>query len=243
MQFFNCDLHIHSCLSPCADITMTPKLISEKLVELGIDLISITDHNTTGNVRVFSEVVSKKGIRVIPGIEVQTLEDVHILGYFPSVDAAESYSKWLYKKIPDFEIDPEKFGYQLYINDEDNYIATEDKWLGQSAEINIDEAIDSIHDFGGFFAFSHVNRKMGIIYQLGFINIVNNDQRIITEVNFKKDLKSLEFYDNLKKIKSSDAHSIQTLKVPMKISMKKRTFEDLRNCLLNDEGKVELIWD
>ncbi len=243
MQFYNCDLHIHSCLSPCADITMTPKFISERLVELGIDLISITDHNTTGNVRVFSEVFSKKGIKVIPGIEVHTKEDVHILGYFPSLDSSEEYSKWLYKKIPDVEIEPEKFGYQLFVDKDDNFIATEEKWLGQSTELNINEAIESIHDFGGFFVYSHVNRKMGIIYQLGFINEVDDENRIVAEVSFKRDLEILSPYRNLKKIRSSDAHSLDMLFLPMKLQMEKRSFDDLKGCLFRDIGKVELIWD
>jgi len=243
MQFFNCDLHIHSCLSPCADITMTPKFISEKLVKLGIDLISITDHNSAGNVRVFSEVFSKKGIKVIPGIEVHTREDVHVLGYFPSIESSEKYSRWLYERIPDVEVEPEKFGYQLFIDKEDNFIATEDKWLGQSTDLTIDDAVDSIHGFGGFFVYSHVNRKMGVIYQLGFINEFDSDNKIIAEVNFKRDLQILSAYRNLKIIRSSDAHSLDTLFLPMKLGMEKRSFDDLKNCLFKDVGKVELIWD
>lgn len=243
MQFYNCDLHIHSCLSPCADITMTPKFISEKLVELGIDMISITDHNTTGNVRVFSEVFYKKGIKVIPGIEVHTKEDVHILGYFPSVDSSEKYSRWLYEKIPDVKIEPEKFGYQLFVDKDDNFIAAENKWLGQSTELTIDEAIESIHGFGGFFSYSHVNRKMGIIYQLGFINEGDSEDRIVAEVNFKRDLEILNAYRNVKKIRSSDAHSLDMLFLPMKLEMEKRSFEDLKGCLFRDIGKVELVWD
>ncbi|OAA31916.1 histidinol phosphatase [Kosmotoga arenicorallina S304] len=241
LRDFYVDFHIHSCLSPCAEITMTPAVIGKRLQEIGIDWISITDHNSAGNVRTFSKVLKSLGIEVIPGIEVHTVEDVHILGFFESIEAAEAYSSWLYKFIPDVKVDPEKFGYQLYVNEDDEFTAMEEKWLGQPTSLKLNKAIDSILEFGGIYVYSHIERKMGIVYQLGFVPGAKNNSEIV-EISQKNTFDKFNDLQHMSVIHSSDAHSPQELKKVMRLKAKRRNFSEFKECLLNQK-RVELLWD
>ena len=242
-KFYDCDFHIHTCLSPCADITMVPGVVSERLTKLGIDWISITDHNTCGNVRSFKNILEKKGIKVIPGIEVQSLEDVHILGYFSSVEVAEEYSKWLEGKMKKINLDPEKFGYQLYVNENDEYYSMEENWLGQPVNLSIDNVFKSIHGFGGIAVFAHIERKMGVLYQMGFIPEMKT--KPVIEISFKKTLSEYDFARRFQCIHSSDAHNIDMLKPTMNIFTSSRTFTNFTNSIMNrgQEDRVKIIWD
>ncbi|WP_290666422.1 PHP domain-containing protein [Kosmotoga sp.] len=242
LKNFYADFHIHSCLSPCAEITMTPAVVGKRLQELGIDWIAITDHNSAGNVRVFSKVLKDFGIIVVPGIEIHTVEDVHLLGLFENVEIAEAYSNWLYASIPETRVDPERFGYQLYVNEDDEFTTMEEKWLGQPTSLKLDAAISSIQGFGGIHVYSHVERKMGVIYQLGFVPLSRNTDRVFVEISQKETLDKIQRDPHLSIIHSSDAHSPQQLKKVMRIKAEKREFGELKKCLL-DQKRVELLWD
>ncbi len=222
---------------------MVPKTVSKRLSELGIDWVSITDHNTCGNVRAFKNTLEKNGIKVIPGIEIQSLEDVHILGYFSSVDIAEEYSKWLEGKMKKINLDPEKFGYQLYTNENDEYYSMEANWLGQPVNLSIDKVFSSIHDFGGIAAFAHIERKMGVLYQMGFIPKMKT--KPVIEISFKKTISEYDFIRDFQYIHSSDAHNIDMLKPTMNIATNSRTFTNFTNSIMDNsqEDRVKIIWD
>lgn len=242
LKKFSCDFHVHTCLSPCADITMTPVAVAETLTEKGIDWIAITDHNTAGNVRAFAKALALRGIRTIPGIEVHTAEDVHLLAYFPDAEAAEDYSDWLYDRIPAISIDPEKFGYQLYVNENDEFIGMEEKWLGQPANVKIQEAVEEILKRGGIFAFAHAERKMGILYQLGFIPPMSDP--LLVEIVFKKTIQGLPSNVAINCLHSSDAHSLNMLKPSIVVECERRTFFFFKKSLLTDyETRVRINWD
>ena len=65
---YKCDLHIHSCLSPCADLLMTPGNIIKEALKLGLDCIAITDHNAAGNVEPALKIARNTDLIVIPGM-------------------------------------------------------------------------------------------------------------------------------------------------------------------------------
>lgn len=242
LKRYSCDFHIHSCLSPCAEITMTPATVAELLKERGVDWISITDHNTAGNVRAFSEVLGRSGIKVIPGIEVHTVEDVHVLGFFPDIDTAESYSQWLYSKIPEIHVDPDIFGYQLYIDENDEFIGMEEKWLGQPTSLKIRDVAASIRDSNGIFTFAHIERRMGIIYQLGFIPVLS--MPTIIEVAFKNTVSHIPEIADLAMIHSSDAHSPEMLGPRMEIFAQTRNLSEFKNTIEHHRNeRVKILWD
>ena len=82
------DLHIHSCLSPCADELMTPNNIANMALIKGLDIIAVTDHNTCAQLPAVAGAAKRAGVTLVPGMELETQEEVHTLAYFPSVEAA-----------------------------------------------------------------------------------------------------------------------------------------------------------
>ncbi|MBN2220077.1 MAG: PHP domain-containing protein [Kosmotogaceae bacterium] len=237
---FLCDFHVHSCLSPCADITMTPKEIASVCVSKGIDWIAITDHNSARNVRVFSDVLNKFGVVVIPGIEVHTLEDVHILAYFAEVEKAEDYSEWLKEeKLSQLSVDPEISGYQLLVDEDDNFTGFEEIWLGQPALLSIAQTLSTIEEYGGVSVMAHIERKMGLLAQLGVIP--ENCREVPMEISFKRTLDKGLPLENI--IHSSDAHSLSMITPTVSIDSKTRSYDEFRSALYSNGRSLRIIWD
>ncbi len=97
----NTDLHIHSCLSPCADAGMTPYELVSAAKRAGLDLIALTDHNSTRNCPAAAEAAEELHIGFIPGIEVTTLEEIHCICLFPDLGKAAAFSRWLDTLLPE----------------------------------------------------------------------------------------------------------------------------------------------
>lgn len=170
MNWFDADLHIHTCLSPCGGLEMSPRNIIRVAKAKGLHLIAITDHNTTGNVRVCVEIGKREGIYVIPGCEVNTREEVHCLSYFPHLQALKAFQDYLEGKMTHIKNDPGRFGYQVAVDEEDRILYEEER----SLFVGIDEAIEGVaaqvHRLGGLFVPAHIDRpKNSLFSQLGFI--------------------------------------------------------------------------
>ena len=116
---FYADLHIHSVLSPCADLLMTRKNIFEKLIELGVNIFSITDHNSCKNSRYFNEEAKNNNMIFVPGIEIQSTEEIHILAYFKYMEDLEVVSSIIEKNLPLIKNKEEIYGYQLILDEND----------------------------------------------------------------------------------------------------------------------------
>ena len=99
MAYF-ADLHIHSCLSPCGDDDMTPANIAGMAKIKGLDIIAVTDHNAARNLPAVQKCCEAYGLLLLPGMEITTKEEVHLLGYFDSVDTALRFGKELKNHLP-----------------------------------------------------------------------------------------------------------------------------------------------
>ena len=100
LRRFRADLHVHTVLSPCADVEMIPPLIVETALELGINLIAITDHNSTANIEAVQKAALHTSLTVLPGMELQTKEDVHSLCLFDTLDQTNSFQKIVNATLP-----------------------------------------------------------------------------------------------------------------------------------------------
>ncbi|MDD4776768.1 MAG: PHP domain-containing protein [Fermentimonas sp.] len=170
MSFFNADLHIHTCLSPCGDEDMSPRNIIRIAKERDMQIIAITDHNTTRNVRVCMELGMRKGVFVIPGCEVNTVEEVHCLCYFPDLQVLDKFQQFLDSRIADLINDPEKFGYQVAVDESDVIIYEEERSLFTGIMDGIDALAEEVHKLGGIFVPAHIDRPVNsLLSQLGFI--------------------------------------------------------------------------
>ena len=206
------DLHIHSCLSPCADDDMTPNNIVNMAKIKGLDLIGICDHNTVRQLDAFSKIA--KDITILYGIEVETIEEVHILGLFKALDDIKSFDEWLEDHKMKIKNDIAYFGHQIVMDKDDEVIDEHGSLLITSTDIAIDTCIDMIHTYGGIAILAHVlDRKNSIIEQLGFIPEAIKADAI--EVKNEEEIKYLKkTHPYLKDhvfVNDSDAHRLSDI--------------------------------
>ena len=132
------DLHIHTCLSPCGDDDMTPNDVIAMAKLKGLDVIAITDHNSCLNLRAVEEIMKdEKELIVIPGLEVTTAEDIHVLCYFYSFKEAYDFAKVIYKHLASFVDKNHVFGRQIIMNSKDEETGTADKLLIGATDFDI----------------------------------------------------------------------------------------------------------
>ncbi|MDK2905398.1 MAG: 3,5-nucleoside bisphosphate phosphatase [Eubacteriaceae bacterium] len=216
MEKIAVDLHIHSCLSPCGDEEMTPNNIVNMAIIKELDYIAVTDHNSAKNLPAVFEVVESldEGICFLPGIEVTTKEEAHVLAYFKTVEQALELDAILYKRLPNILNKPELFGPQLILNSEDQVVGQVDKLLISATDIGISELCGLVNEIGGIIVPAHIDRKSySIIASLGF---VPPDLAIKTlEVSRQSDIetvkKSYRFFKDYQFIHASDAHQLEDI--------------------------------
>lgn len=164
------DLHIHSCLSPCAENEMTPYNICNMALIKELELIALTDHNSTRQLRSFAKAAAEVGIKALYGCELQTSEEVHLLGLFANLEDALSIQPWIDEHMPVVPNKIDFFGDQWVCGEEDEFLEQEERLLLVSLSATVEEAIDAIHSFGGKAILAHVlDRENSICHQLGFI--------------------------------------------------------------------------
>jgi PHP family Zn ribbon phosphoesterase len=168
---YKADLHIHSCLSPCASLDMSPRAIVERALELGINCLALTDHNSAGNCAAMARLCERSGILFFPGLEVTTAEEAHVLCLFGAVGSAEKLGGLIYGKLPHVENVPEKFGDQVLLNEDDEVEGFEERYLGIACGFGIDELRGEVKSLGGLFIPAHVDKPcFSVISQLGFLS-------------------------------------------------------------------------
>ncbi|MEZ0536111.1 PHP domain-containing protein [Caldicellulosiruptoraceae bacterium PP1] len=203
------DLHIHSCLSPCADDDMTPNNVINMCKIKGLDVISITDHNSTINLDSFINTAKKMDIIFIPGVEIETQEEIHVLLYFKDISIINEFQDLLDSKLKKIPNHKEIYGNQFIVDEQDNILYEYNDLLLQPLDVSIDELFNISNFFDMLFIPAHINRESyGLIGRLGSIpeyillnNIfeISHNQEIDVKNFIKKD--SLIF-------KSSDAHRL-----------------------------------
>ena len=209
------DFHLHSALSPCGDADMTPNNIVGMAKIIGLDAIAVTDHNTVGNVRAAMEVGRELGVTVVPGMEVETAEEIHILTLYPSIEAAEYAAKEVYNHLPMIKNRPDIFGEQCFMDSEDNITGYEEKLLLTATTLSYNSLFDLVETAGGLFIPAHVDRhSYSMLTNFGFMP----DDIDIKYVELSKRVEDVQGYlesrSELKKYKlfrDSDAHYLTDL--------------------------------
>ncbi len=172
MILIRIDLHIHSSLSACGADEMSPYFIIREALKRKLGLISITDHNAIRHSLLACEISKdKKNIKVLPGVEVTSREEVHILAYFGEISALVKLGEIIENLLPDLENKPEFFGHQV-LYDNANEIVDLDYRLRQSAiDMSLDKLVEEIHKLKGIAIPAHIDKnKFSLISQLGFID-------------------------------------------------------------------------
>ncbi len=165
-----CDLHIHSCLSPCAQDDMTPWNIVGMAHLKGLEVIAITDHNLSRNLSQAFLAGQTYGVGIVGGIEITTREEVHMLGYFPSLALAIGAGEECYAHLPDTKNHPSLFGNQWITGDEDEPIEQVSKLLINATDLSVDDAVALIEKYEGIAIPAHINRgSNGMLGALGMM--------------------------------------------------------------------------
>jgi 3',5'-nucleoside bisphosphate phosphatase len=164
------DLHIHTCLSPCGELTMSPRAVVAGARAAGLDLIAITDHNTTENAAAVIAAAAGTGLAVLPGIEMTTAEEVHLLGLFESGADLGPFQAEVYRNLPDVPSMMKFVDDQVLVDSADYVTGFSPRCLFGATLFSIQEAVDLIHGRGGLAIACHIDRdSFSLISQLGFI--------------------------------------------------------------------------
>ena len=166
------DLHIHSCLSPCASLEMSPSEIVRRAAEAGMDGIALTDHQSARNCPAVAECARRVGLACLFGLEVQTAEEVHTVALFDSVEAALSMTDWVYDAMVKRVNDPDVFGDQPIVTEDDEIVDMEWRILALACRADIPSVAAKCHSLGGLYIAAHIDRSSFSVYsQLGSIPV------------------------------------------------------------------------
>lgn len=214
-KLIKADVHLHTCLSPCAEVTQSPKRVIERVTEIGLDLVFITDHNSMVNV----EAAIKRGrnlksLKIYPGMEITTREEIHILSLFENLVDANNTQEYINKYLPDIFFEKEK-NEQIIANENDEVEGFYGKSLFSAVDLDIDEIIELIHNNNGLAIAAHIDRQsFSIISQLGFIPEKCKLDALEISPNMSLQEANEVFEDYAKKykfVRGSDAHELNMI--------------------------------
>lgn len=195
MKYFY-DLHLHSCLSPCGDMDMTPNNIVNMAQLMELDVIALTDHNTSLNCPAAMEVGQACGLLVIPGMELTTSEDIHAVCLFPTLERALDWNGYVDSHRIKIKNRPEIYGRQVIMNANDEETGELEHLLLPATEISIMNAYEMVKSFGGICYPAHIDRdSLSILSVLG---------EIAPECGFK----TAELADSSRRRELEEAHPI-----------------------------------
>lgn len=209
------DFHTHSCLSPCGDNDMTPYNLVNMSKLLGLDIIALTDHNTCQNCRSAVSVGNDIGLTVVPGMELCTSEEVHIVCLFPDVESAERFSDYVLSTMPDIKNRPDIFGEQLILDDKDNIIGRQEKLLTLASSISINEVQPLVDSYGGVCYPAHIDRSSySVLSNLGMIteDMGFSAVEITAEVDREALVRMHPILNGVTVFTDSDAHYLENIK-------------------------------
>lgn len=223
---------------------MIPPLIIQQATDLGIEILAITDHNSSANVGAVMDAAQGSSITVLPGMEIQTREDVHCLCLFDSVDQVQTLQQYVDKTLPNLANEPEHFGEQYVVDSTGEYVRTEERLLLTSCSMSLEETASVVLQLDGLFIPAHVNRQaFGLIPVLGFIP----GDLSISAVEISRHLspaQALQLFPQLQQypmIQSGDVHRLDEFLAPNFLSLEYPSISEIRKALLGlDSRKIEI---
>lgn len=211
------DLHIHSCLSPCGDDDMTPANIVGMAAILGLDAIAVTDHNSCKNCAAVLAAAKEYGVLAIPGMEINTSEEIHAVCLFPDLEAAMDFDSYVYERLIPFPNNEAIFGRQLLYDTQDQICGTIPNLLINATEISFDDLWPLVRSYDGVMFPAHVDKSANsLMANLGFIP--PDSQFKTAEVKDLKKLHGLKkahpYLEGCRIISDSDAHYLEHIHEP-----------------------------
>lgn len=202
------DFHIHTALSPCGDADMTPNNIVNMAILKGLDAIAITDHNSAKNVKACMKCAEGSALTVIPGMEIETSEEVHMVALFDSLDAVSELDSVMESKMPKIKNRPDIFGEQIILDENDCKIGVLENLLITASSLSVEEAVKTVRELGGVIIPAHIDKdSYSIVSNLGIIPEELNFS--VLEIKNPQSINRLSLTNRIDKhliIHNSDAH-------------------------------------
>ena len=241
---FRADMHIHSVLSPCGDLEMSPSAIVATARERGMDIIGLTDHNSTLNADVMRRLGERVGLHVLMGAEVTTKEEVHCLCFMPTTEKLAEFQAYLDAHVVFFENDVDKFGYQLVVDEEENVLDMVPHLLINALDLPMLKLQQDVYAMGGIFIPAHIDRPtFSLSSQLGFVPSGLKFHAMELSYYCKRDgykfLEDCPWFSDFNFIQSSDAHYVPDIaKIHSVLEMPSFSFDNFKDALRQGEPVI-----
>jgi PHP family Zn ribbon phosphoesterase len=237
------DLHLHTVLSACAEIEMIPPLIVQRALALHLDVIAVTDHNSADNAGAViqaAHAIAGSALTVLPGIEVTSREEAHMLTLFDSLEQASLWQQIVHSALAPLENDPELFGEQYVVDATGQYIRTEERLLATATSLSVEQIVNHVNALGGICLPAHIDRpSYSIIASLGFVppqlDIAGVEMSSLTTL--KKMVKWPSVSDQWGVIVNGDAHRLDEMGAHTRIRVAGRTVAEIRLALEGKRGR------
>ena len=237
---FRAELHTHTVLSPCAQIEMIPPLIVREALAHNIDLLAVTDHNATANIVAVQNAARETSLKILPGMELQTREEVHVLCIFDSLDQVQILQAAVDRLLPPITNNTEFFGEQFVVDETGDFIRNEDRLLLSSVDLSLNDAWELVTGIGGLFIPAHVNRKaFGLLEILGFVPTDIS----VPALEISRHLSPVQAYEKFPQIKkypliqNGDVHGLDDFLASTTYYLEKPTVSELRLALQSKENR------
>jgi PHP family Zn ribbon phosphoesterase len=234
------DLHLHTVCSACAEVEMIPPLIVRQAQKLGLNAIAVTDHNCAANVQAVIEAARNTGLVVLPGMEVQSREEVHLLCLFDTLEQVNTWQEIVLAALPKLENREEVFGAQYVVDACGEHLYTEDRLLATSTRLSVEEIVAGVNHLDGICLAAHVDRpSYSILANLGFIP----PQLPIAGVEISPHTTrqaAIERFPELAQfgiVVNGDAHRLQEMVARTQVYVKTPTIQELRLALSGQGGR------
>jgi len=240
---FMVDTHVHTCLSPCAELDMHPAALVDAAVCAGLDSVAVCDHNSAENVGAVQRAGISLGLSVIPGMEITSAEEVHVVGLLPDLEAAMALQSKIYRALPGRN-DENTFGMQVIANEFAEVLSFNEHLLSGATTLDLDRVVAAIHDVGGLAVASHVDREgFGIIGQLGFIppGLALDAIEVSQRTSMPRARASFAPNGEYPILCASDAHEPKDIaRAATYVFMEEATLSELRRALAGAGGRTIL---
>lgn len=225
------DLHIHSCLSPCGDDDMTPANIAGMAAVKGLDVITLTDHNSCKNCPAILKHGEEYGITVIPGMELTTAEEVHVVCLFPALGDAMAFDGYVYERLLPIKNREDIFGKQQIMDADDQVTGNVERLLIGATDISFDQVFGLVEAYRGIAYPAHIDKSTtSLLSNLGFVPPDSSFTcaEISTFDHLHQIQKEHPYFLQCKMLSSSDAHYLEDIREPdYQIYAKSRAAKDI----------------
>lgn len=240
LRTFKAELHLHTVLSPCASVEMIPPLIIQTAQEKHIDLIAVTDHNSTGNIKAVIKAAQGSNIVVLPGMELQTREEIHSLCLFDTLEQTEEFQKVVTRSLPDIKNSADAFGEQFIVDASGDFIRREERMLLTSTSLSLKTAWELVNRLGGLLIPAHVNRTVfGLLPVLGFVpeDISLEALEISRQITPSQARKQYPQLNKFPLIQNGDAHQLENILGVTSYTLLLPTINEIRLALKGIQGR------